>query len=776
MSRKRPSWFVGACFIAACLAFTVYAWVPLIVENDPLVRMPGSQPAQGIALEGPNRCLNCHADYAAGIEIEPGDGWKGSMMSQAARDPIFWACLTVAGQDSVWALGNANAVDLCERCHFPAGWLGGRSDPPNVSAMIGDDFDGITCDFCHRMVDPFYETTYNGSREGSDWTGYWNEATTLSATSAATTYTQDRTELAAIKMFNGTDDFYTKTFVPRYSSYTENGSGQYFVAANATKRASFADAEPSHQFFYSRYHKSKYMCGTCHDVSNPALANLGLSGLSDQSGGSHLISEQYSAFRYFHVERTFSEFRLSAYGQQGGTATNPEFAAASGGIVNAAKCQDCHMFDVTGRACNKNRAPIRPTQSTEHPAGGTPANPNSGLPMHDMTGGNAWISHILASLDPTGPVYDPVNVQILNHPVAAMTLDLNAGQTPKTNGTLVKAGCDRAKDQLKLAATINNFSYDPATGALSFRVQNNTGHKLISGFPEGRRMFVSIAAYNANGKPVYAVNPYDDEVGTLKGLDHHYSPHSSQLEAYEHYADELVYEVHPKSDLTGEDETFHFVLATGRYKDNRIPPKGFDVAASPERISHPVWHGEDAPNYFTAAEYAGGYDQVDLQLPTDCTYVSVELFYQGTSREYVEFLRNEINGTASTLSSPTPSGEVNAYIVQTDPFFAGLRVWGDIIWDLWFHNQGLDGSGANVACIVPFEMAEASWGTAPVRPDADLTEPWGVDMIDFAAFSPWWLRTDCGSRDSCNGADFDGSGDVGVEDLAHFAEHWLWGK
>ncbi|MBL7214134.1 MAG: hypothetical protein ISS71_00485 [Phycisphaerae bacterium] len=774
MLRKRSSYRVVVVVVLLYILCTAYAWIPLIVSNDPLVRMPGSQPAQGIAMEGPNRCLNCHANYVDGSEIEPGDGWKGTMMSQAARDPIYWACLTVAGQDSVWALGNANAVDLCERCHFPGGWLGGRSDPPNVSAMTGDDFDGIYCDFCHRMYDPFYETTYNGTREGSDWTGYWNEATSFSQTSATTTYTEDRTESAGIKMFNGTDDFYTKTFVPRYGTYTESGSGQFYVASNAAKRASFADAQATHQMLYSRYHKSKYMCGTCHDVSNPVLTNLGLSGLSDQSNGAHLITEQYSAFRYFHVERTFSEFMLSTYSQQGGAATNPEFAAASGGIDHVAKCQDCHMFDVVGKACNKSKGVLRPTESTEHPAGvGTDL--NSGLPMHDLTGGNVWISHILASLDPAGPVYDPVNVQILDRPIAEITLDLNAGQTPKSNGALVKAGSDRAKDQLRMAATIKNLSYDSVTGALSFRVQNNTGHKLISGFPEGRRMFISIEAYR-NGANVYKANPYDYTVGTLKGLSLNYSPNSPTLESNEHYVDELVYEIHPKSDLTGEDETFHFVLATGRYKDNRIPPKGFNVTAAAERISIPVWHGIDDPNYFTADEYAGGYDGVELQLPTNCDYVNVELFYQGTSREYVEFLRDEINGTATTLASPTPSGETQAYIIQTDPFFAQLRVWGDIIWDLWFHNHGLDGSGVEVDCIVPFEMTSASWGTEPVQPDADLVEPWGVDLIDFAEFSRWWQRTDCAANNNCNGADFDGSGDVDLLDLAHFAEYWLWGK
>jgi hypothetical protein len=117
-----------SCFLIFVGICCVYAWTSLTIENDPLVRMPGTQPNQGVNLEAPNRCLNCHAGYDQAVE--PGFNWKGSMMAQAARDPIFWACFTVALQDSIWAIGTANAGDLCERCHFPEGWLGGRSDPP----------------------------------------------------------------------------------------------------------------------------------------------------------------------------------------------------------------------------------------------------------------------------------------------------------------------------------------------------------------------------------------------------------------------------------------------------------------------------------------------------------------------------------------------------------------------------------------------------------------------------------------------------------------------
>jgi hypothetical protein len=688
VSRQAGLYVAGLVFLTLLGSGGLYAaWQPVPVADDPLVRMPGTQPEEGVNVEAPNRCLNCHAGYNEGAE--PGYNWIGSMMAQAARDPIFWACLTVAAQDSIHVLGNPNATDLCLRCHFPGGWLGGRSDPTNASAMTGSDFDGLHCDTCHRMWDPFFETTHAGTREGNDWTGYWDESSNLSQSEAYATYLEDRTLAGGTRLFNGGDFFVNNE--PQYS-YQENGSGQYFMSPNSQKRASFADAEARHQMLYSRTHKSKYFCGTCHDVSNPVLANLGLDpSLPDQSGGTHLITEQYSAYQYFHVERTFSEFMLSAYGQPGGAATNPAFQAQGApDITWASKCQDCHMRDVRGAGCNKRGAPVRPEQSAEHP--------NSGLPLHDLTGGNSWIPYILATLDPSGPVYDQTNVDLLDQGPAVLTLDLNAGQSPKENGAALLAGSERAKQQLRLAATIQNLTYNASNGALSFRVQNNTGHKLISGFPEGRRMFLNIKAY-ANASLIYEVNPYDYAVGTLKGFP------GTALGPNEVYMDALVYEVHPSSlDITGEEQTFHFVLATSRSKDNRIPPKGFDISRAAERISQPVWHGAPDPAYFSGEEYAGGYDDVSLSIAPNATQVEVTLYYQGTSREYIEFLRDEINGTGN-LTLPA-----EAYIIQTDPFFSQLKAWGNTIWELWRHNHGLDGSGKEVAGIVPFAMTEATWG------------------------------------------------------------------
>ena len=664
-------------------------WTPLPVSQDPLVRMPGTQPGL-VSLEGPNRCTNCHEGYHQAVE--PGFNWKGSMMAQAARDPLFWATFVVAAQDSIHVLGNPNATDLCMRCHFPKGWLEGRSDTLNASAMTGADYDGVQCDFCHRMWDPHFVATYNGGREGgavrSDyWIAYWDEPTDKSYVAALNTYNADMAQTGNIRLFGGGPFF--NDGVPFSDDYTEAGSGQYFVSSNDAKRASFADATARHKMEYSRFHKSKYFCASCHDVSNPVLANLAWSGEGP------LPSEMEPSFAYFHVERTFSEFMLSAYGADGGAPGIGPFAPdvfdTSTPDDYISRCQDCHMRDGVGRGADKRDAVLRPTDSVDHP--------NSGQPIHDLTGGNMWVPTILASTVSGSPNYDATNASLLRQGANILTMDLNQGLG--LDAAALLAGADRARQQLELAAEIRDLTYDSGSGDLSFKVQNQTGHKLISGFPEGRRMFLNIRAYDSSGL-IYEVNPYDNVAATLKGLNYPYIGYGLDaptplVNGREVYLDALVYEMKPSSlDITGEKTTFHFVLGTDRYKDNRIPPVGFRIGEAGVRQSVPVWEGQLVPNYFTNAEYAGGYDAVSLNIPQDATRIEVNLYYQTTSREYIEFLRDEINGTGN-LTLPG-----NAYIAQTDPFFAKLKAWGNTIWQLWLHNRNLPGAA-------PYLMTQASW-------------------------------------------------------------------
>jgi len=88
----------------------VLAQPPPAVQDDPLVRMPGTQPnpENNVDINEADVCLRCHQGYNSAVE--PGFNWNGSMMAQAARDFLLWPAMTVAIQDSMYALdGNPNA-------------------------------------------------------------------------------------------------------------------------------------------------------------------------------------------------------------------------------------------------------------------------------------------------------------------------------------------------------------------------------------------------------------------------------------------------------------------------------------------------------------------------------------------------------------------------------------------------------------------------------------------------------------------------------------------
>ena len=83
----------------------------------------GTQPGGLVAdmVSASNDCIFCHAQYDP--VVEPYRPWAASMMGQSARDPMFWACLTVANQDAV------GSGEFCIRCHVPNAFLGGRALP-----------------------------------------------------------------------------------------------------------------------------------------------------------------------------------------------------------------------------------------------------------------------------------------------------------------------------------------------------------------------------------------------------------------------------------------------------------------------------------------------------------------------------------------------------------------------------------------------------------------------------------------------------------------------
>ena len=112
-------------------------------DGPPGIFQPGTQPLElSVPLRAPALCDNCHGQYA---DYAANDTWKGTMMANAARDPLFHAALTVANQDL------PGSGDICIRCHSPRAWLFGRSEPALIDRLEAEDFESVQCDFCHRL-------------------------------------------------------------------------------------------------------------------------------------------------------------------------------------------------------------------------------------------------------------------------------------------------------------------------------------------------------------------------------------------------------------------------------------------------------------------------------------------------------------------------------------------------------------------------------------------------------------------------------------------------
>jgi hypothetical protein len=483
--------------------------------------LPGSQPLEGVILEDPSEtCIACHGDYDS--SVEPWHVWLGSMMAQAQRDPHFLATIVIAEQDA------PASGDLCLRCHTPGGWQEGRSFDTSGGMVTALDRQSVQCDFCHRLVDPVYV-------EG-------------------VSPIEDLLILDALE------------FLP-----PTQANGMFVNDPNPVKRGPYSDVEAGHQFLDSPFHRGSLLCGTCHDVSNPAFVQGSSPAeyVPDTFDQAHPDGDLRNMFP---VERTYSEWTQTEYASTGVYA--PQFAGNKpDGIVSS--CLDCHMRDVTGMGADGG--PVR-----------------SDLGLHDLTGGNHWVPDLIETFFP-GEV-DPVALQ---------------------------DGKQRAIDMLQLAATLEVF--DVSEGAyptVQVKVTNETGHKLPSGYPEGRRVWINVKAYGQSEALIYESGAYDFDTAYLS-----------------HDEDVKIYKIKPGAsyrlaDLVGVEPgpSFHFVLNDTVWSDNRIPPRGF-TNANFEAVQSPV----------VDYTYADGqyWDETDYELPVGAERVDVTLYYQSASMEYVEFLRDE---------------------------------------------------------------------------------------------------------------------------------------
>lgn len=452
-------------------------------------------------------CQLCHAfpnhpDDAADPPYAPLVGWQGSMMANAARDPVFWAGVAIADQDA------PGETEECIRCHSPRAFLEGRGAATTIDELMPEDFDGVTCEACHRMTD---ESLIGNAQYAID----------------------DIPDPTGV--------------VPR------RGPWEYEEGA--------ADAPP-HPWAVDPYTGSSQMCGTCHDVTTPRER------VDDDGNG---------LGTNFNEQRTYSEWAGSAFAQPGDGFSS---------------CQDCHMpavEDVAGCGDNVGRF--------THATGGR---------RHDLVGANVFVLELLRE-----QYGDAGTAQVPD-----ALFDLSIARTEELLSTAASVEVD-APAEVDLAAGLSG---------LVATVTNHSGHKLPTGYSEGRVMWLEvIARYGetvvwSSGEWVPGVGPTQDE----------------QWRDYQAIADDFA---------TGE--TLHLLLNNHWVQDTRIPPVGLQPDPQTDPVGNRYTLTEDGtwPNFDVANyEFPGRDDIVDAtpDIDDDDTLdVSVRLLYLINTPEYIEFLANE---------------------------------------------------------------------------------------------------------------------------------------
>ena len=473
-------------------------------------------------------CANCHGYYDEEAVIEPFDTWAASMMAQSARDPVWQAAVTIANQDA------PGAGEYCIRCHAPRGWLAGRSATAQIDDLAPGDFDGINCNFCHRMVDPDPSATGGPAVDASI--------------------------LAALE----------------HPPAPASGNARYVIDPLDSRRGPYDDVPLNFHgvpIYHSPFHRASQMCATCHDVSNPVY--------SRQPDGSYAVNAfdahhpTQDPYDMWPEQRTYSEWKMSQFANGGVAFPDGRFGGNHPtGIM--AECQDCHMPDQFAGGCI--------AWDTD------PFFPRSDMPLHRFAGANTWVLQA---------VWDMYGSE--------------SGMTEETLA-LALAGVN------EMLTGASDLDLSQTADQVNVRVTNWSGHKLPTGYPEGRRMWINVRFFDVTDEMILEHGAYDGETADLCTED-------TKVYHAEMGMDDAA------AAATGlpAGPSMHLALNNVVLFDNRIPPVGFANAGFESVQAAPVGY-----------TYADGqhWDDTCFDIPDGAIRADVRVYYQTTSKEYAEFLRD----------------------------------------------------------------------------------------------------------------------------------------
>lgn len=359
------------------------------------------------------------------------------------------------------------------------------------------------------------------------------------------------------------------------------GNASYIFDPQDRRRGPYVLENDFHPWIQSQFHRSSSLCATCHEVSNPTLTR--------ETNGSYTINPLNlrhptgNKYDMFPEQRTYSEWAMSSF------ATTPQPLGARYGTnqVNVQSCQDCHMPRTAAGACDPSLGPVV----------------RGDYAKHTFNGANTWVLKAVRELNPDDATY--------------LTEESTNAALARTAEMLRDASdLELVKDGSQLRA----------------RIVNQTGHKLPTGYPEGRRMWVNVKFLDSAGEVVAERGAYDLETADLSTGD---------TKVYE-----AKFAISPAAAAVYNKPVGPYlglIPVDTITKDNRIPPRGFTNANF-----NSVQAGH------VAYSYADGqfWDDTTYEIPQGAARAEVRVYYQTTSKEYAEFLRDQNTG------GPGNAGEI----------------------------------------------------------------------------------------------------------------------
>ncbi|HMN96053.1 MAG TPA: multiheme c-type cytochrome [Phycisphaerales bacterium] len=449
------------------------------------------------------------------------------------------------------------AGETCIRCHSPAAWLRGKSSTGDFSKFDFDDFDGINCSFCHRTVNPVLGPNSAVGYPPDDLIPNPDPKPDVAVLAA----------LAADGLLP-----------------IKHGNAQFVVDPMDVRRGPLDDVPLNLHglseigipipLIYSPFHTMSELCATCHDVSNPVYAlQPGGEYAPTAFGEPHPTGDLRDMFP---EQRTYSEWSQSQFAKGGVEVPGNRFGGKHPtGVMQS--CQDCHMPLQAGGACFFYEDPPFFERL---------------VPQHSWAGANTWV---------VGAIRDLLGDQAEFLGLSEERVDAQKART------------------VQMLRNASDMELAQEGGDLKVRIINWTGHKLPTGYPEGRRAWINVRFFDAGDDLIAERGAYDSDTATLTSED-------TKVYEAKQGIDSTV------SALTGvaAGKSFHLTLNNVILFDNRIPPVGFTNAAFEAVQAKPVGY-----------EYEDGqhWDDTLYAIPAGAAKAVVTFFYQTSSREYMEFLR-----------------------------------------------------------------------------------------------------------------------------------------